>query len=102
MQISPIDRDVVTPLGNRPAVSFVDSTGAYSNIRYWGDTTLGGKAAGSLPAGVYAAFYAPYTVNDYTKYASAADTLFSSPLCDLAVAKVTFVKLNGTIYIMSY
>lgn len=103
VQISPIDRDLMAPLGYRPYVGFVDSAGAFlNNIRYWGDTTLGGKAAGSLPMGVYAAFYAPYTVNDYTKYASAADTLFSSPLCDLAVAKVTFVKLNGAIYIMSY
>lgn len=102
VQISPIDRDLIAPLGTRPYVYFVDSTGVHPNIRYWGDTTLGGKAAGSFPSGVYAAFYAPYTVNDYTKYASEADTLFNSPLCDLAVAKVTFVKLNGTIYIMSY
>jgi len=101
-QISPIDRDVPEPPGYRPYVYFVDSTGVSPNIRYWGDTTLGGKAAGSHPYGVYAAFYTPYTVNDYTKYASAADTLFSSPLCDLAVAKVQFVKLNGAIYIMSY
>lgn len=102
VQTSPIGRDLMAPLGSRPFVFFVNSTGGRPNIRYWGDTTLGGKAAGSHPDGVYAAFYAPYTVNDYTKYASEADTLFSSPLCDLAVAKVTFVKLNGVIYIMSY
>jgi len=102
VQISPIDRDDLTPLGNRPAVLFVDSTGVSSDVRYWGDTTLGGRAAGSIPNGVYPAFYAPYTVNDYMEHASNADTLFNSPLCDLAVAKVQFVKLNGDIYIMSY
>lgn len=102
VQISPIDRDDLEPLGYRPYVLFVDRPGVYSNIRYWGDTTLGGRASGSLPDGVYAAFYAPYTVNDYMEYASEADTLFNSPLCDLAVAKVQFVKLNGDIYIMSY
>jgi len=103
-QISPIDRDVLTiPLGNRrPRLYFVNSEGASANIRYWGDTTLGGRAAGSLPYGVYAAFYAPYTMNDYTEHTPSPDTLFSSPLCDLAVAKVQFVKLNGDIYIMSY
>lgn len=101
-QISPIDRDVLEPLGPRPYVFFVDSVGVYPNIRYWGDTTLGGRAAGSIPNGVYAAFYAPYTTNDYMGHASKADTLFNSPLCDLAVAKVQFVKLNGDIYIMSY
>lgn len=102
VQISPIDRDVLEPLGYRPYVYFVNSSSVSPNIRYWGDTTLGGKASGSFPYGVYAAFYAPYTVNDYTKYASTADTRFSSPLCDLAVAKVQFVKLSGAIYIMSY
>jgi hypothetical protein len=102
-QISPIDRDDLSPPGYRPTLLFVDSVGVYPNIRYWGDTTLGGRATGSIPTnGVHAAFYAPYTVNDYTKYASNAATLFNSPLCDLAVAKVQFVKLNGDIYIMSY
>lgn len=102
VQISPIDRDTLEPLGNSPIVFFVNSEGASTNIRYWGDTTLGGRDPGSLPNGVYAAFYAPYTTNDYTKYASEADTLFNRPLCDLAVAKVQFVKLGGVIYIMSY
>jgi hypothetical protein len=101
-QISPIDRDDLTPLGDRPRVYFANSAGVQPNIRYWGDTTLGGRAVGSDPYGVYPAFYAPYTVNDYVEYASNAATLFNSPLCDLAVAKVQFVKLNGAIYIMSY
>lgn len=102
VQISPIDRDDLEPLGPRPIVFFVNSEGAATNVRYWGDTTLGGRAAGSIPHGVYVAFYAPYTMNDYMEHASKADTLFNSPLCDLAVAKVQFVKLNGAIYIMSY
>ncbi len=102
VQISPIDRDDLAPLGNRPTLLFVDSVGGAPDIRYWGDTTLGGRALGSLPNGVHAAFYAPYTMNDYVEYASNAATLFNSPLCDLAVAKVQFVKLNGAIYIMSY
>lgn len=101
-QISPIDRDALTPLGDRPRIYFANSAGVQPNIRYWGDTTLGGRAVGSDPYGVYPAFYAPYTVNDYVEYASNAATLFNSPLCDLAVAKVQFVKLNGAIYIMSY